>query len=311
MGELPSNRVTPSRIFSSVFVDYAGPFEIKASKTKTNKIIKAYICIFVCSAVKAVHIEVISDLTSNGFLSVLKRFVSRRGICDNIYSDNATNFVGANNELVAIRKLVESSSFKDYLGFFKITWHFLPPRSPHFGGLHEAAVKSCKHHIKRVLGGIHLDYEEFYIFAIQIEAILNSRPLTPISSDPCDLEALTPGHFLIGQQLTAIPERDLKADKHFWARWSKEYLHLLQVRTKWNVEDANPNIHVGSMVILKEENVPSTCWPLGRVVITHPGKDGIIRVVTVRTKSGTLKRAVNKLALLPIESEVRPVETDE
>jgi len=314
MGELPQSRITPSRPFLFVNADYAGPFNLKEGKTRSNKLIKGYVCIFVCQSTKAVHIEVITDLTSNGFLSLLKRFVSRRGICSDIYTDNATNFVGCNNELISIQKLISSSNINDYVIHSNIKWHFMPAKSPHFGGLHEAAVKSCKHHLKRVLEGINLNYEEFYTLTTQIEAILNSRPLVPISSDPNDLSALTPAHFLIGHELTAIPERDITNDKinyvkryrhlqlmgqHFWARWRKEYLHHLQQRSKWQAScDSSPQ--VGDMVLMQEDNVPPMFWPLGRVVEVHPGKDGIVRVVSVKTKGGVFKRAVTKIALLPV-----------
>lgn len=315
MGDLPKFRITPSRPFLSVAADYAGPFELKDGKTRSKRIIKAYICIFVCLVTKAVHIEVITDLTSDGFLSLLKRFVSRRGFCSYIYSDNATNFVGCNNELISIQKLVESSTVQNYVVHSNIKWHFMPAKSPHFGGLHEAAVKSCKHHLRRVLNSTHLTYEEFYTLTTQIEAIMNSRPLVPMSPDPNDLNAITPAHFLIGHELTALPERDLTNDKvnhvkryrhmqlmgqHFWARWRKEYLHHLQERNKWQV-GSGPKLEIGSLVLIKEDHVPPMHWPLGRITEAHPGKDGIIRVVSVKTRSGVFKRAVAKIALLPVE----------
>ena len=317
MGDLPKARITTSRPFLNVAIDYAGPFDLKASKTRTNKVIKGYVCLFVCLATKAVHIEVISDLTSDGFLSILKRFVSRRGFCTDIYSDNATNFVGCNNELISTQKLIKSSNFHLYLTDTKIKWHFIPARSPNFGGLHEAAVKSCKHHLKRVLNETLLHYEEFYTLICQIEAILNSRPIVPLTTDPNDLEAITPAHFLIGTQLTAVPERGLVDTKiiftrryqhiqrirqHFWKRWVKEYLHNLQSRTKWQFHK-DSEIQIGSLVLLKEENVPPMIWPMGRIVDVHPGKDNVTRVVSVKTKNGVTKRAVSKLSLLPISDE--------
>lgn len=317
MGDLPDTRVIPSRPFSSIAIDYAGPFDLRDGKLRTNKTIKAYVCIFVCQAVKAVHIEVISDLTSDGFLSLLKRFVARRGIPANIYTDNATCFVGSKNELIKIRNLTETDSFQDYLSNVNIKWHFMPARSPHFGGLHEAAVKSCKHCLKRVMNQTRLHYEEFYTLTTQVEGILNSRPLIPSSSDPNDYEVLTPAHFLIGQTLTAVPERnwsDAKVNfikryrhlqmigQHFWARWQMEYLTTLQQRTKWQFHD-DPEFYVGRLVLLKEENVPPMSWPLGRILQCHPGRDNVTRVVTVQAKNGTFKRAVARLCLMPIEVE--------
>ncbi|XP_078051413.1 uncharacterized protein LOC144477559, partial [Augochlora pura] len=123
-----------------------------------------------------------------------------------------------------------------------INWHFIPPRAPHFGGLWEAAVKSVKSHLVRIMRNTLFTYEAFYTCLSEIEAILNSRPIAPLSSDPSDFSALTPGHFLIGDLLVRVPVRDFTSAKtgrlnqwqqiqqirqHFWTRWHKEYLHEL------------------------------------------------------------------------------------
>ena len=148
-----------------------------------------------------------------------------------------------------------------------------------------------------------------------IEAILNSRPLVPMSNDPDDLDPLTPRHFLIGTSLTAPPEPSLLhlPENHlsrwqrveqlrqlFWERWTREYLTSLQTRTKWRRENPIP-LQVGAMVVLKNENIAPLQWKLGRIVELHPGSDNIVRVVTVKTGTGVTKRAVNRLCVLPME----------
>nr|CAI5833271.1 unnamed protein product [Callosobruchus analis] len=196
-------------------------------------------------------------------------------------------------------------------------WNFIPPRSPHHGGLWEAAVKRAKFHLTRVVGKQTLTFEEFSTVAAQVEAVMNSRPLTPISSDPSDLSVLTPGHFLIGDTLLAPPQHDYsdvpnnRLDQYqriqqmhqtFWRRWSYDYLMNLQTRSKWSTNPNQDNsIKQGSMVILVEDNLPPLYWHLGRVSELHTGSDGNVRVVTVKTASGYVKRAVQKLCLLPIE----------
>lgn len=232
-----------------------------------------------------------------------------------IVDSRRTSSLEALLKAYSFESLVKNDIFQHYLNNSKINWHFVPARSPHFGGLWEAAVKSCKHHLKRVLNQTPLSYEEFYSILTQVEAVLNSRPLIPISSDPADLEVLTPGHFLIGRPLTAVPQRDLTTSKtnyvrryqhmqqifqQFWTRWSKEYLHTLQQRSKWQF-DKDPQLKLGSMVLLKEDNVPPLCWPLGRIIDLHPGADHIVRVASVQTKNSILKRALTKLSLLPTE----------
>lgn len=191
---------------------------------------------------RAVHNEIVEDLTTEAFLACLKRFVSRRGKPSDIVSDNATNFSGAKRELDSLYKILNTNKDKiqNTLVNDNINWHFIPPRSPHFGGLWEAAVKSLKRHLLRVVGETILSYEVLHTLITEIEAILNSRPLCYLSSDPNDLQALTPGHLLIGDSLVHIPQNDFREvptgrlsswqhaqqiKQHFWTRWRKEYLH--------------------------------------------------------------------------------------
>jgi hypothetical protein len=192
-----------------------------------------------------------------------------------------------------------------------ISWQFSPPRGSHFGGLWEAGVKSAKYHLNRVIGSACFTVEELSTVLCQIEACLNSRPICALSTDPADLSALTPGHFLITTELNALPEPDITdvpvnrltrwqhlqlLHQHFWNRWSIEYLTSLQKRAKWL--DAKRNIQIGDLVCLKEENLPPMKWLLGRVVELHPGKDKLVRVVTVKTAGDLWKRTIVKLILL-------------
>lgn len=322
MGNLPSKRLErPLRPFINCGLDFAGPITIKNSFLNNRKNIKGYIALFICFATKAIHLELVTNLSSEAFLSALKRFISRRGNITNIYSDNATNFVGADREMrdlfVKFKNQANCPTLINELTKQNITWHFIPPRSPHFGGLWEAGVKSVKGHLRRMLRNEVLTYEELYTLLTQIEACLNSRPLTPLSSSPNDLDPLTPGHFLIGDALTSPAEPDLQDIKynklsrwqrleqlrqHFWRRWSNEYIHTLIQRSKWTT-NRGPKIEVDDLVLIKEENQPPLNWALGRVVELNRGSDGIVRVVSVKTKNGILKRACAKLCALPKNTE--------
>jgi len=319
MGDLPKVRVEPSRAFSKVGVDFAGPFYIKASLRRNAPTNKAYACIWVCLATKAVHVEVVGDLTTQAFLNALQRFCDRRGLCTDIYSDNATNFIGANRQLQELKALFLSKEHQnqviDTTTKFGIQWHFIPPRSPHFGGLWEAAVKSFKTHLYKTLGNASLTYEELNTLFVRIEAILNSRPLTPLSTDPSDMSVLTPGHFLIGNSLCAIPDRDETAtppnrlsrwrrvtqlSQQLWSRWSRDYLSQLQARNKW-CKSQGPSIQVGTVVLIRDDNLPPLQWSIGRVNEIRVGADDQVRVATVKTSHGKFQRAVRNLCPLPFE----------
>ncbi|CAG7819560.1 unnamed protein product [Allacma fusca] len=206
MGELPAARVIPGRAFLKTGVDYAGPITLRVIKGKGHRYYKGYVAIFICFVTRAIHIELVTSLSSEAFIAALKRFTGRRGKPSDIYCDNGRTFVGAKKEL----RFTSSAEFQNHVQRFladeQVTFHFNPPSAPHFGGLWEAGIKSVKFHLSRVLGNQVLNYEEMSTLLIQIEACLNSRPISTLSQDPTDLQPLTPGHFIIGDALTAIPE---------------------------------------------------------------------------------------------------------
>jgi len=192
---------------------------------------------------------------------------------------------------------------------------FYPLLFAHFGGLWEAGVRSTKHHLKRVMCIALLTFEEFYSLLVQIESILNSRPLSPMSSHPMDLQPFTPAHFITGGASTTIPWPDVidvhetrlsryqrvqQMQQHFWRRWSKEVISELQHRTKWKTNVGA--LKINDLVLIKDDNLPPQRWRLGRVAELHPGTDGITRVATLRTTKGLIRRATIKLCPLPVET---------
>ncbi|CAB3241720.1 unnamed protein product [Arctia plantaginis] len=181
MGSLPVERVTSSRPFQHVGIDFCGPFDIKVARIRKPLVTKGYVAVYVCFSTKATHLEVVSDMTTATFLACFDRFISRRGMPSKVYCDNAKTFKGADNQLKELYNLQSLKSHRDsvynncknnYIKFM-----FIPSYSPEFGGLWEAGVKSVKHHLKRVVGNLCLTYEEFNTVMVQIEGVLNSRPL--------------------------------------------------------------------------------------------------------------------------------------
>ncbi|GFV92970.1 hypothetical protein TNCV_1693631 [Trichonephila clavipes] len=226
MGNLPKHRVTLERPFFSCGIDYAGPVLIKCNKGRGTKSTKGYIALFVCLATKAAHIEAVGDLTTDSFIAALRRFSARRGAPRHIYSDNGTNFVGARRNLTKYGN-----------------WHFIPPSSPHFGGIWESGIRSVKFHLKRVLGETILTFED-------------SK----------------------GASFKLQPQRSLGvATEHQTGRLEEvefEFISSLQPRKKW--QDAQPNLKEDDIVLIKEEGPPGT-WSMARVLQVHPGNDGLNR----------------------------------
>ena len=177
-GQLPIERVNPGPVFNKVGVDYAGLVLIKYGHVHKPTIVKAYICVFVSLAVKAIHLELVSDLTADAFTACLQRFIYRCGLPSLMWRDHGTNFVGAAREIKNLYQFLRDSSTKDAITKFLTTkntnWTFIPQNAPHFGGLWEAAVKSMKTHLRKVVGSVKLTFV--------IKCQLYSHKLKPVST---------------------------------------------------------------------------------------------------------------------------------
>ncbi|XP_070518846.1 uncharacterized protein [Cardiocondyla obscurior] len=265
--------------------------------------------------IKAVHLEISTNYSTEAFIAALQRFISRRGTPAKLISDYGTNFRGAEQELRrSADAICKEKTVQEFITNKRITWQFNPPADPHFGGLWEAGVKSVKGHLKRIMGDKTPTLEELSTLLCQIEAALNSRPLGPLTDNIDDLRVLTPGNFLTGDALTAIPQPSLievpknrlsrwqdiqQCMERFWVQWSSDYLQSLQQRTKWRVEQEN--VKPGQMVLLRQPNLPPTKWLIGRIEECHSNADGKIRTVQIRTAKSIYLRLITQIALLPIE----------
>ncbi|XP_054708165.1 uncharacterized protein LOC129217975 [Uloborus diversus] len=309
MANLPSARVNPGRAFLKCGTDFAGPFLVTPRRGRGVKALKMYVCIFVCFIVKAVHLEIVSDLSTEACLSALKRFIARRGKPLEIYSDCGTNYIGAKNYWKAC-----SRDLGQYLADEGVSWKLNIPSAPHYGGLWEAAVKAMKFHLRRVMKSQILTVEEFSTVLAEVEAALNSRPLVSASDCADDYCVLTPGHFLIGSELRSVPEPDVTNEKisigerykltsqisqSFYKAWSKDYLTQLQARNKWKTPCVD--LCCNDIVLIKDENLPPLKWRMARVTETIDSSDSRVRAVTLKTSTGELRRPIHKLVKLPIE----------
>ncbi|XP_076660299.1 uncharacterized protein LOC143363619 [Halictus rubicundus] len=316
MQDLGTSRCRPSRPFTHIGVDYAGPYQVRDAPGRGKRTYKKYIAVLICFATHAIHLELADDGSTAAFLAAFDRFTSRRGVPLTITSDNGTNFVGASNELARhFVEITNADELKSRCSTLRIQWKFYPPGAPHHGGMQEAAVRSTKHHLRRIMGSFAPTSEEMYTLLCKVEATLNSRPITRVRDDPECLEILTPGHFLTGSPLDARPippvsdaptshlsrwQQIQKFHELLWRVWSREYLQELQSRYKWQA--AQKEITEGAVVLLDNPLLPPNKWELGRVTKTFPGSDGHVRVVEVKTATSKYKRPITRICRLPVNN---------
>uniref|UniRef100_A0A182VSG3 Integrase catalytic domain-containing protein n=1 Tax=Anopheles minimus TaxID=112268 RepID=A0A182VSG3_9DIPT len=312
MGPLPVERLSPyTHPFSHVGVDFLGPLDIVNGRRKE----KRYVAVFTCLVTMAVHLEVAYQLSTNSFIMAVRRFVSRRGSPAQIFSDNATNFVGASNELKREIAAINYNAADTFTNAHT-TWSFIPPSAPHMGGVWERMVRSVKEALKALDDGRNLNDETLHTVLADAENLINSRPLCYMPHTSDTDEALTPNHFLVGSSsgtktlLAPCPEtaealrssykRSRVLTSALWDRWIKQYFPILNLRSKWY--DDKPPIRVGDLVFITEGNRKD--WVRAIVEEVNESSDGRIRQAVVRTAKGkTFKRAVVKLAVL--ETEIR------
>ncbi|XP_055907255.1 uncharacterized protein LOC129942380 [Eupeodes corollae] len=312
MGQLPAVRLLSNNpAFTFTGVDYFGPINVKVGR----HLEKRYGVLFTCLTVRAIHIEVASSLTTDSCIMALRRFIARRGCPNELFSDNGTNLKGADTELKRCLKELDQSAIRGALTKHRIKWRFIPPAAPHMGGCWERLVRSVKTSLYAILKEVNTSDETLNTLLAEIEQIINSRPLVEVPYHPDEPEALTPNHFLIGRSSASAPisdfdDKDLILRKrwrmrqrladHFWNRWRKEFLPNLNQQNKWKTQSGR-DVQVGDVVLLFNDNEVRGNWPKGIIDKVFPGPDGKIRVVEVRTSSGTFKRSIVKVCVLDLE----------
>ncbi len=310
MADLPIDRVQPNvPPFTYTGVDCFGPFLVKRGRA----VEKRYGCLFTCLTMRAIHIERLHSLDSDSFVNALIRFVARRGCPKKIRSDNGTNFVGGNKELrQSIDEWNSSNKLRQELLIRQIEWQFNPPTASHMGGAWERQIRTVRKVMNAILRNQVLDDERLDTIFAEVENIVNSRPLTVVSSDPNDMDPLTPNMLLRpgGETISSPPGHFTSEDSYgrrwrhvqhvvntFWKRWISEYLPTIRDRSKW--AEKRRNLRIGDVVLIADHTLPRGCWPLGRVTDVFPDRKGLVRSVQLRTgQSGVLVRPVHKLCLL-------------
>ncbi|XP_069990659.1 uncharacterized protein [Penaeus vannamei] len=305
MANLPENRIIPGQPpFTHTGTDCFGPFLVR--KGRSN--LKRYGIVFTCLTSRAVHSEVMDLMETDSFINALRRFTARRGPVKSIKSDNGTNLVGAEKVLRQELQLPDQTAICDTMSTRGISWCFNPPHASHFGGVWECQIRS----IRRILSGIYyqqtLTDDSLHTLFCEVEAIINSRPLTRVTDDPDCLQPLTPSMLL---NLKGPPgpvmntdNKDLYARRRwkqvqyladlFWKRWSKEYLSLLQECQKWNIK--RHDVKKGDIVLALDKRLPRGTWPLARVIEVMCDSDGHVRSAILKTVNGNISGLLARYA---------------
>lgn len=307
MADLPKDRLVPNEPpFTRVGMDYFGPIEVKRGRS----MVKRYGVLFTCMTTRAIHIEKADSLDTDSCIAAIRRFVARRGAVKEMRSDNGTNLVGAEKEL---RKELEGwnqAQVNDAMLQKGIKWTFNPPAGSHHGGIWERQIRTVRQILFSLTQQQSLSDETLATLFCEVEAIVNSRPITKVSDDINDLEALTPNHLLLMKSTPLLPPSvTRKTDVYsrrwkqvqymadvFWRRWLREYLPQLQERQKWVCP--RRNLQVGDVVLVVDDTAPRNSWMLGRVQRTMPDKEGFVRRAEVKTKTGSYLRPISKLCLI-------------
>ena len=298
---LPAFRVEESPPFAHTGVDFAGPLYVKKSDGTTSKV---WICLFTCCVTRAVHLDLVADLSTSTFVRCLKRFTARRGLPYKMVSDNAKTFKAA---ATVIHSIVANEDVQRYLSGLGVRWDFNLPRAPWWGGVFERLIQSTKRCLRKIIGQANFSYDELLTAVIEVEGVLNSRPLSYVSVDDLD-EPLTPSHLLHGRRIMSLPDhlchesededytvvnepgvlsRRLvyvnKTLDQFWKRWRLEYLLELRESRRYHRGHVNPSqVSVGDVVIVHSADQPRGFWKLGLVNEVLVGRDGKIRGAVVK-----------------------------
>jgi len=308
MAALPKQRLDPFKpAFTYTGVDLFGPLVVKWGRSTK----KYWGCIFTCLTTRAVYLDILPSLGTDDFILLLRQFISRRGPPEEMWSDNGSNFTSADKELRECISKWNNSRIGQEMQQRGVKWRLQPPTAAHMSGVWERLVKTSKRHLKALTGSCLLNENGLRTLFAETEAIMNGRPLSPVSDDPQDFEPLTPNHFLLHRKVSGLPpgvfvkedsllRREWKKVQYltniFWDRWIKEYLPTLQQRRKWFKEQRN--VRVGDLVLLAEDNVKRGQWPMGRVTRVIHGSDDLVRSAVVKTATGELHRPIVKMCLL-------------
>ncbi|KAL3979043.1 ATP-binding cassette, subfamily B (MDR/TAP), member 9 [Sarotherodon galilaeus] len=309
MADLPPSSLRLFRpAFYSTGMDCFGPMLIKVGRCTE----KRWGILFKCLTTRAVHLDLLVNMDVDSFLMSLRRFIARRGKPFELLSDQGTNFRGASKELQEAFTAL-TPDLRQQLAAEQIRFCFNPSSAPHFGGSWEREVRSVKTALRTTLGAQIVSEEVLRTVLLEVESILNSRPLGYVSSDIADPDPITPYSLLMGRPDCSLPqvfypESELLSRKRwrhtqvladqFWKHFVRHFMPTLQLRQKWHKE--TDNIAVGSVVLIVDQQTPRALWQVGTVKTILPGADDRVRAAVVQVKDRTYTWPVARLIRLPV-----------
>ena len=315
MADLPSERVEETSPFTHSGMDVFGPFYCKDGR----KQVKRYGLIFSCLSTRAVHLEMLQDMSTDSFINSLRCFLALRGSVESLLCDRGTNFVGAKNELQKALEIIEDVTLQQFLKDKQCAFKLNVPSASHMSGAWERMIRT----IRNVMSGIlheqastRLDSAALRTLMYECMSIVNSRPLTTTqltqgsSIEPVPLtpnmmltmksgHPTSPGHFSESDLYSRKQWRRIQyLAEQFWSRWRTEYLQQLQSRQKWS-QDRSRGVKLNDIVMMMDDDSPRSSWKIARVIETYPGRDGRVRKVKLKLSIGSdLERPVHKLIVL-------------
>ena len=309
---LPLDRIRNCKVFEVAGVDLAGPFYVR----EKEDVQKVWLVLYTCAVYRAVHLELVKSLSTDAFLLSFRRIIARRGRPSIVYSDNGTNFVG----VVGAMNELDWNSINKFCALQRIKWRFNPPTASWWGGWWERLIGMTKKLLLRTLGRASLSYDELLTVTCDVEAVINSRPLTYVSENNEDLIPLSPSMFLQEIQEVGVPDLDELDAKGFEkrfryrqqlrnelrGRFRQEYLGQLVQKVKENQKTAK--LSPGDVVLIGADNKKRYDWPMGKIVELLPGRDGKIRLARVKVKGNQILRPVQRLYPLEVGQSKLPDE---
>jgi transposase InsO family protein len=316
MPELPAARVTPHPAFTYTGIDYFGPMQVRHGSTTK----KVWVALFTCLTVRAIHLELVQNMTAEEFLLALRRFFARRGRPQRVVTDNGPQFGVASSVCKTWKDVVSDPDIINFCANQSIQWSFITAYSPWMGGVFERAVGIVKNPLRKVMGKSLMNISQLQTVLCEVEAIVNNRPLTYVGDKFPEIQPITPRHFLtlnpnnqvaltsfdeeLFQTRTqeAVVELWKKGENllsEFWKVWHNDYLLNLRSRLQYDHKSKRSVPFapcVGHVVLVKEKGLPRGSWRIGRIAELCPSSDGLVRSVSVKLPTGRIvRRPVNLL----------------